>query len=168
MPRTDRSLRRRCSAFSRAACGPEAAARDPSKASAPAYSRRTKVAAVASALVVAAVIAVLLFLRDHGSNAASGSQPRLAVLPFENGGAPADAYFADGMTEAITNRLASISGISVIGRQERETIRWFQQDAATNRERARRQLSADRKRQVGQVAAGPKRSEHSTRSVESG
>jgi TolB-like protein len=45
------------------------------------------------------------------------AQPRLAVLPFENGGAADDAYFADGMTEAITNRLASISGITVIGRQ---------------------------------------------------
>jgi TolB-like protein/Tfp pilus assembly protein PilF len=41
----------------------------------------------------------------------------LQFCPFENGGAPDDAYFVDGMTEAITNRLASISGLSVIGRQ---------------------------------------------------
>jgi TolB-like protein len=40
----------------------------------------------------------------------------LVVLPFENLGAPEDAYFADGMTEEITSRLARVSGLGVISR----------------------------------------------------
>jgi serine/threonine-protein kinase len=40
----------------------------------------------------------------------------LAVLPFENLGSPEDAYFAAGMTEEITSRLAQVSGLGVISR----------------------------------------------------
>jgi TolB-like protein/predicted Zn-dependent protease len=38
------------------------------------------------------------------------------VLPFENLGPPEDEYFADGITDEITARLASISQLEVIGR----------------------------------------------------
>jgi serine/threonine-protein kinase len=44
-------------------------------------------------------------------------QTMLAVLPFENDGPSADAYFADGLTEAITNRLASVHTLGVIDRR---------------------------------------------------
>jgi len=40
----------------------------------------------------------------------------MVVLPFENLGAPEDEYFAAGMTEEITTRLAAVSGIGVISR----------------------------------------------------
>ena len=40
----------------------------------------------------------------------------LAVLPFENLGAPEDEYFADGITDEITSRLAGINGLGVISR----------------------------------------------------
>jgi serine/threonine-protein kinase len=40
----------------------------------------------------------------------------LVVLPFENLGAPEDEYFAAGMTEEITSRIAAVSGIGVISR----------------------------------------------------
>ncbi len=40
----------------------------------------------------------------------------LAVLPFENLGAPEDDYFADGITEEITARLAGIRELGVIAR----------------------------------------------------
>ncbi len=40
----------------------------------------------------------------------------LAVLPFENLGAPEDEYFADGITDEITSRLAQLSGLGVISR----------------------------------------------------
>jgi serine/threonine-protein kinase len=40
----------------------------------------------------------------------------LVVLPFDNLGSPDDEYFADGLTEEITSRLANISGLAVIGR----------------------------------------------------
>jgi TolB-like protein/tetratricopeptide (TPR) repeat protein len=42
---------------------------------------------------------------------------RLVVLPFENLGSTEDEYFADGITDAITARLAGINGLSVISRQ---------------------------------------------------
>lgn len=42
---------------------------------------------------------------------------RIVVLPFENLGAPDDEYFADGITDAITARLAGLSGLGVISRQ---------------------------------------------------
>ena len=40
----------------------------------------------------------------------------LAVLPFENLGRPEDDYFADGLTEELTSRLASLHGLGVISR----------------------------------------------------
>ena len=40
----------------------------------------------------------------------------LAVLPFENLGSPEDEYFADGLTEEITSRLAAAHGLGVISR----------------------------------------------------
>ncbi len=47
----------------------------------------------------------------------------LAVLPFENEGPAPDAYFADGLTEAITNRLASLHNLGVIDRRSAEQYR---------------------------------------------
>jgi TolB-like protein len=45
-----------------------------------------------------------------------GSGMKLLVLPFENLGAPIDEYFADGITEEITARLAVLPGLGVIAR----------------------------------------------------
>jgi serine/threonine-protein kinase len=42
--------------------------------------------------------------------------PRIVVLPFENLGLADDAYFAEGMTEEITARLAAVEGMQVISR----------------------------------------------------
>lgn len=49
--------------------------------------------------------------------AAVGSdRTKLVVLPFVNLGSPVDKYFADGITEEITARLAAIEGLGVIAR----------------------------------------------------
>jgi len=40
----------------------------------------------------------------------------IAVLPFENLGPAEDEYFADGVTEEITSRLAAVHGLGVISR----------------------------------------------------
>ncbi|MGB3562913.1 MAG: serine/threonine-protein kinase, partial [Thermoanaerobaculia bacterium] len=40
----------------------------------------------------------------------------IVVLPFENLGPAEDEYFADGISEEITSRLASVSGLGVISR----------------------------------------------------
>jgi serine/threonine protein kinase/tetratricopeptide (TPR) repeat protein len=55
-------------------------------------------------------------LRRGGLESASAGPPRIVVLPFENLGPPEDEYFAAGMTEEITSRLAAVSGLRVISR----------------------------------------------------
>jgi serine/threonine-protein kinase len=42
--------------------------------------------------------------------------PTVVVLPFENLGTPNDEYFADGMTDELTGRLAKLPGLAVIAR----------------------------------------------------
>jgi TolB-like protein/Tfp pilus assembly protein PilF len=78
--------------------------------------RRVALSAIAAAAVVAVVASAIVWTRDTRP-APRGGIPRLAVLPLENGGRSEDAYFVDGMTEAITTRLAALSGLRVIGRQ---------------------------------------------------
>ncbi len=46
----------------------------------------------------------------------SNDRTMLAVLPFENLGAQEDEYFADGITDEITNRLAALARLGVISR----------------------------------------------------
>ncbi len=43
-------------------------------------------------------------------------QTKLVILPFENLGEPEDEYFADGLTEEISSRLAEIPELGVISR----------------------------------------------------
>jgi TolB-like protein/Flp pilus assembly protein TadD/tRNA A-37 threonylcarbamoyl transferase component Bud32 len=67
-------------------------------------------------VVVVAAGGVVLRLRAP-SKAPSGSERKmLAVLPFENLGAPEDEYFAAGITEEITSRLATIRELGVTSR----------------------------------------------------
>jgi serine/threonine-protein kinase len=47
----------------------------------------------------------------------SSKEIRLVVLPFDNLGPSNDEWFADGITDEITARLASIHGLGVISRQ---------------------------------------------------
>jgi len=60
----------------------------------------------------------LLFgwLRRHGETAGEGSSKRLAVLPFENLGGADDEYFADGVTDEVRGKLASLPGLQVTAR----------------------------------------------------
>jgi len=75
-------------------------------------------AGVAAALVVA-VFGVLQLLQHRaapGEETGAGGQIRLAVLPFENLGHADDAYFATGVTDEITSRLAGVRGLAVVSR----------------------------------------------------
>lgn len=60
-----------------------------------------------------------------------GERTKLVVLPFVNLGSPLDKYFADGITEEITARLATIQGLGVIARtsaiQYKDTDKSIQQ-----------------------------------------
>src|SRR5437588_3833579 len=69
----------------------------------------------AAALLGALGVGVAMQPRTEGPTPTGG--PRILVLPFQNLGAPADAYFADGITDEITARLATVSGLQVIGGQ---------------------------------------------------
>jgi serine/threonine protein kinase/tetratricopeptide (TPR) repeat protein len=57
------------------------------------------------------------WLRSHGrADESTAGAKRLAVLPFENLGATEDEYFADGVTDEVRGKLASLSGLQVIAR----------------------------------------------------
>jgi serine/threonine protein kinase/Tfp pilus assembly protein PilF len=66
-------------------------------------------------LVITIFILRSFFLTEKPSE--SRRTMMIAVLPFENLGSPDDEYFADGITDAITARLANLSGLGVISRQ---------------------------------------------------
>ena len=52
-----------------------------------------------------------------GAKSATSEAPVIVVIPFENVGRTEGAEFTDGITEEITSRLSSLSGLRVIGRQ---------------------------------------------------
>ncbi|HKP29962.1 MAG TPA: protein kinase [Gemmatimonadales bacterium] len=56
------------------------------------------------------------------SESASGAV-RLAVLPFENRGDPADAYFADGIADEMRGKLASLGGFQITARSSSDQYR---------------------------------------------
>jgi TolB-like protein/tetratricopeptide (TPR) repeat protein len=76
---------------------------------------------VTAVAVVAAVVLGAWRLWTGGDEPPDqGGRPErtmIAVLPFENLGPPDEEYFSDGITEAITTRLATIKDLGVISRQ---------------------------------------------------
>jgi TolB-like protein/Flp pilus assembly protein TadD len=74
--------------------------------------RKPLVPTLISIGVVAVVAILALVVWPRGSQPAG--PPRLVVLPFENLGAPEDEYFADGMTDAITARIANMTRTSAV------------------------------------------------------
>ena len=99
----------------------------------------------------------------RAGSAATGAL-RIAVLPFENLGDSADAYFADGVTDAVRSKLAEIKGLEVIARSSSQeyagatkppaqiadelgvhylltgTVRWVKQADGTSRVQVRPEL----------------------------
>ncbi len=73
---------------------------------------------IVGALIVVTLAVALIVSKPWIAGTINGKpdQIRLVVLPFENLGGSEDEYFADGITDAITLRLAKISGLSVISR----------------------------------------------------
>ena len=75
-----------------------------------------------AATIVAATLVIVLIVIAVQHIVKKEVQPslkeiRLVVLPFENLGSVEDGYFADGITDSITARLAGLHGLSVISRQ---------------------------------------------------
>jgi serine/threonine protein kinase/tetratricopeptide (TPR) repeat protein len=81
----------------------------------PAKLRRMAMIIGVTIIIVLSIIAVRFIPQQQ---AQPPSKERvLVVLPFENLGPVEDEYFADGITDAITARLAVIRGLGVISRQ---------------------------------------------------
>lgn len=81
--------------------------------------KRTRSGILAISVSLIVLTSVLLFyLRYLSPRSGTGSvgNTRIVVLPFKNLGPPADDYFASGLTEEITSRLASVRDLGVIGR----------------------------------------------------
>jgi serine/threonine-protein kinase len=100
--------------------GASAAAPSPTGVSAPRVAARhqlrrpARILALVLGLVVGAGV-LFAWLRSHAAATDVSSGPtRLAVLPFENLGDSADAYFADGITDAVRDKLAMLPGLEVI------------------------------------------------------
>jgi len=84
------------------------------------------------ALFVVAVVAGIGILYITKERPVPPSEAKmLVVMPFENLGSPEDEYFANGMTEEITSRLATLHGLGVISRtsaiQYKETTKTIKQ-----------------------------------------
>ena len=81
-------------------------------------SSRRAIASVALAVITVGVGGAAL-TRWISTRTASGSiadrgHRTIAVLPFENVGAPREAYLADGVTDELTSRLANLQSLRVI------------------------------------------------------
>ena len=103
--------------------------------------KRLPVAAITLGLGFALGLGVLFaWRRAHsGPSGDTGGPKVLAVLPFENLGDSAEAYFADGVTDEVRSKLSQLPGMEVIARgssnQYRHTTKPPQQIA--------RELGAD-------------------------
>lgn len=84
-------------------------------------SRRTVVVVAAAIALALTWPAFNLLRRLTGPPWAAA--PRIAVLPLQNVGATEDEWFAVGMTDEITSRLASVGGLAVIARQSTSQYR---------------------------------------------
>jgi len=88
---------------------------------------------VAAGTILIGVSAYVLLPHFFGSSGSPSDSQRkmLAVLPFENLGPAEEEYFADGITEEITARLANIHALGVIARtsviQYKKTNKTIQQ-----------------------------------------
>jgi TolB-like protein len=82
--------------------------------SAPRPRPRFPVAATALLLGFLIGLGVLFAWRRSHPGPAPGDERRIAVIPFQNLGDTADAYFADGITDAVRGKLTAIPGMRVI------------------------------------------------------
>jgi serine/threonine-protein kinase len=88
------------------------------------WSRRP--AAFSFALGALVVTSMALLLRpglDDSAEVSAAGPRRLAVLPFENLGDSADAYFADGVTDAVRGKLSALPGLQVTARSSSSQYR---------------------------------------------
>jgi non-specific serine/threonine protein kinase len=71
---------------------------------------------LAAAAVLTAAVLYLILGTTNEKRSTADMTPMIAVIPFENLGAADDEYFADGITNEITSRVATLKGLGVIAR----------------------------------------------------
>ncbi len=76
--------------------------------------KRLRAVLIATAVLGLALVG--LFLLRVSRRTADAAVKRVAVLPFENLGAPEDEYFAEGISDEVRGKLTSLPGIAVIAR----------------------------------------------------
>ena len=94
-----------------AAAAPRAA---PLSGGQPKRPRRVPTGAALLGLGFVIGVGVLFAWRSHGGVPSAEGPVRVAVLPFENIGDTSDAYFADGLTDAIRGKLTTVPGLAVV------------------------------------------------------
>ena len=82
----------------------------------PQVQNHRKVLFAGAVLGIVILAAIWYSFFSSGKGQLPPERKMLVVLPFENLGPPEQAYFAAGMTEEITSRLAAVSGLGVISR----------------------------------------------------
>jgi eukaryotic-like serine/threonine-protein kinase len=97
------------------ASGPTTVTSAVAAVAAPPAGKKRMLVAMAVVVVVLAGVGIFLMRRTQGGPAAAGVK-RVAVLPFENLGAPEDDYFSDGIADAVRGKLTSVPGLEVIAR----------------------------------------------------
>ena len=109
----------------------------------------------ATALVLGILIGLGVLFAWRRSGAVADADRRaakvLAVLPFENLGDSADAYFADGVTDEVRGKLAGCRGLAVIARGSSNEYRRHDQAPAADRPRAGGRLPAHRHGALGEA-----------------
>ena len=61
-------------------------------------------------------LGALFAWRSHGRAERRCGMRRIAVLPFDNLGDTTEAYFADGVSDAVRSKLTALPGLAVIAR----------------------------------------------------
>jgi serine/threonine-protein kinase len=80
----------------------------------PGAGQRVRRVAVVTPLLLIAIAVVWWWSQREAAGPAEPERPIVAVLPFENLGSPDEEYFAAGITDEITSRLALIGELGVI------------------------------------------------------
>ncbi len=83
-------------------------------------SSKTKIIIGAAALLILTAAILFSIITPFNNQVIAAGRKMIVVLPFENLGPPEDEYFAMGMREEISNKLAALGSIGVISRSSAE------------------------------------------------
>ncbi|HSD64379.1 MAG TPA: protein kinase [Ignavibacteriaceae bacterium] len=77
---------------------------------------------IGASLMMILILAVLGYFFTSKDATSNSSRKIIVVLPFENLGSQDDKYFADGVTDEITSKLATVGNIGVISRESAQKL----------------------------------------------